>query len=916
MKFHSRPHAFLTTILAGAIVLTTVCVSQLSSPVQASAANADQWDPSMIISDSAFYNTSAMSQAQIAAFLATKGAGCVAGSAPCLKDYTQTTSNVAADKYCAAYKGAANESAAQILWKVGQACGINPQVLIVTLQKETSLVTATKPSTGAYQTAMGFGCPDSAACNTAYYGFFNQLYRAARQFQVYAANPNLFSYRAGVANNIAYNPKNSCGSSSVVIQNQATASLYNYTPYQPNAAALANLYGTGDSCSAYGNRNFWTYFTDWFGSPSLPWASGTLIGDPTANKVYFVNGDQLIYLDSFLTSTALGVPSSVQMVTHASLSGVTIQPGALRPIVVCGGTTYAGIGGQLRQLNTAQTGTLPSTTLATSACAALPKGPALTSQLFVTSPSTGRVYQFAAGAKLYMHSLAQMLALSPSALTTTWPDTMINTVSDRYPTGTLVGDQAANKVFLVDGDQLIYLDSFTTSTALGIASTAPSIDDATVVAYTPIEPGFLRPVVTCGTTTYAGIGGQLRAIDPSKTGALASTPLATTTCAALTKGATLSGQLFVKSPSSPKVYQVTNGTLVYMSSWNQMLALDSSPVIATWPDSMLAPLPQGLPSGTLVGDAYANRVYYVTGGALTYLDSFATTQALGIPSTITEIDHSTAAAMTITPAPLRPVVTCGTTTYAGVGGQVRAIKTSVTGVLPSTALDAAACATLPKGAALTGQLFVKASGNPDVYLLTNGVKVYMSTWKQVLAIDAKPVLATWPASQVSAIPTGMMPGTLIGDATANRVYLSNANQLVYLDSFVTSSALGIPSTVTMITHTAVTTYPVAGANLRPVVTCGSTTYAGVGGALRAINTTKTGKLAATALATTTCAAMPKGAALNGQLFVKSSTSPRVYQIAGGKKIYMTSLAQMVKLDPKPVIATWSDAAVNAIPNGG
>ena len=46
-----------------------------------------------------------------------------------------------------------------------------------------------------------------------------------------------------------------CGTSSVYIQNQATAGLYNYTPYQPNAAALANLYGTGDSCSAYGNRN-------------------------------------------------------------------------------------------------------------------------------------------------------------------------------------------------------------------------------------------------------------------------------------------------------------------------------------------------------------------------------------------------------------------------------------------------------------------------------------------------------------------------------------------------------------------------------------------------------------------------------------------------------------------------------------
>ena len=37
-------------------------------------------------------------------------------------------------------------------------------------------------------------------------------------------------------------------------------SLYNYTPYQPNAAALAAYPGTGDSCSAYGNRNFFFLF--------------------------------------------------------------------------------------------------------------------------------------------------------------------------------------------------------------------------------------------------------------------------------------------------------------------------------------------------------------------------------------------------------------------------------------------------------------------------------------------------------------------------------------------------------------------------------------------------------------------------------------------------------------------------------
>src|SRR5690606_24427904 len=54
-----------------------------------------------------------------------------------------------------------------------------------------------------------------------------------------------------------------CGQSTVYVQNQATAGLYNYTPYQPNAALLS---GKPNSCSSYGNYNFFTIFGNWFGN--------------------------------------------------------------------------------------------------------------------------------------------------------------------------------------------------------------------------------------------------------------------------------------------------------------------------------------------------------------------------------------------------------------------------------------------------------------------------------------------------------------------------------------------------------------------------------------------------------------------------------------------------------------------------
>jgi hypothetical protein len=177
---------------------------------------------------------------------------------------------MAATAYCAAMGGMADETAASIIARVGIACAISQRVLIVLLEKEQSLVTDASPTQRQYDRATGFACPDTAPCDPAFGGFFYQVYNAARQFQRYAAHPLNYNHRAGEVNEILYNPQAACGSSPVYIENTATAGLYNYTPYQPNAAALANLYGTGDACSAYGNRNFWRIYTDWFGDPRGP----------------------------------------------------------------------------------------------------------------------------------------------------------------------------------------------------------------------------------------------------------------------------------------------------------------------------------------------------------------------------------------------------------------------------------------------------------------------------------------------------------------------------------------------------------------------------------------------------------------------------------------------------------------------
>lgn len=260
--------ARLIGMLSAMVIVVSGLIAVPAAP--ATALSGSEFDPGLIISDEVFFNKSAMSRDAIQAFLDDKGGTCQSGYT-CLADYRQTTFTRAADSTCASYTGATDETAATIIYKVAQACGINPQVLLVTLQKEQSLVTSTAPSSTKYRIAMGYGCPDTAPCDARYYGFYNQVYMAGRQLVRYGDLPGTFNwFPVGTATNVRYHPNSACGSKRVTIRSEATAALYYYTPYTPNAAALSNLTGTGDSCSSYGNRNFWRFFNNWFGSPVLP----------------------------------------------------------------------------------------------------------------------------------------------------------------------------------------------------------------------------------------------------------------------------------------------------------------------------------------------------------------------------------------------------------------------------------------------------------------------------------------------------------------------------------------------------------------------------------------------------------------------------------------------------------------------
>lgn len=253
-----------------------VCVSLVISCIYVNKVDATAvvgFNAGSIIDDVIFTNNNSMNVGQIQLFLNSKvptcdtwgtqtsefGGGTRAqwGAAhghpapfTCLRDYSEN-----------------GKSSAQIIYDVAQEFKINPQVLIVLLQKEQALVTDAWPIDTQYKTATGYGCPDTAACDSQYFGLTNQLRWSGKMFRSILDNaPTWYTPYILGDNYIQWSPNSSCGGGIVNIQNRSTQALYNYTPYQPNLAALNAGYGNGDNCSAYGNRNFYLYFTDWFGS--------------------------------------------------------------------------------------------------------------------------------------------------------------------------------------------------------------------------------------------------------------------------------------------------------------------------------------------------------------------------------------------------------------------------------------------------------------------------------------------------------------------------------------------------------------------------------------------------------------------------------------------------------------------------
>ncbi len=147
-----------------------------------------------------------------------------------------------------AYRG---QYPSQIIYDVCNEIKINPKVMLATAQKEQSLVTRRTATQHKLDWAMGVGCPDNGYHNPRYQGLDKQLAYAGRIFRRW--------YDDGLSKNVSqegFRKRVNYGTAWITCRNEATYSLYMYTPHTVDIRL--NVRGGG-------NYLFCQIYIDFFG---------------------------------------------------------------------------------------------------------------------------------------------------------------------------------------------------------------------------------------------------------------------------------------------------------------------------------------------------------------------------------------------------------------------------------------------------------------------------------------------------------------------------------------------------------------------------------------------------------------------------------------------------------------------------
>jgi hypothetical protein len=249
MRENKNKNTIWSRTIATAIAGLFLCL--IFVPTQSAYA---EWDPSYVMREDTFLGSGSMSEQQVQDFLVSKGGF--------LASYTLPADILIGPNNTDLMP--AGTTAAHVIWQASQWYGVNPQLILVTLQKEQSGVTSPVATLSNTDCAMGYdsggGCQHMYDEHPTWRGFARQVdmgtWQLRYNFERSGGNDSYYSY----LNYTSYMVGGSL--SGVSIRTRSAASLYSYTPN-------INTYGPGYS--------FRINYISWFGN---------LLDDPGITPVY------------------------------------------------------------------------------------------------------------------------------------------------------------------------------------------------------------------------------------------------------------------------------------------------------------------------------------------------------------------------------------------------------------------------------------------------------------------------------------------------------------------------------------------------------------------------------------------------------------------------------------------------------
>lgn len=304
---------FLLLILATPAFPAQASLFTTTSFVTTSAPTEDGFNPARILEDADMLDVKSLSLAEIQAFLESKNS--FLATFRTTNAYGTPNKSVAEIIYDAANNNydcddvslSANPTEAERQLKCRPITTISPKVILATIQKESSLIEATSYNARVDGWALGYGCPDGGSCNPYYKGLGKQINSAALQFLAYMETPQRYPFQAGQV----YTFTNPYGTISqepmtVLVETQATASLYNYTPHVYN-----------------GNYNFHRLFKAYFPPGVRNYPNGSLLQISGEPGVWLIQNGVKRPFTNYSALTSRFDPKKIIIVSPAALTPYT-----------------------------------------------------------------------------------------------------------------------------------------------------------------------------------------------------------------------------------------------------------------------------------------------------------------------------------------------------------------------------------------------------------------------------------------------------------------------------------------------------------------------------------------------------------------------------------------------------------------